>query len=114
MRRSLPTDTSQGNRPGKVLVLSPLGRGLRTTPRSRPEVPAAGDLRSAPVARSGDRATTWGKRPGKVLVLFAFLLPMLLGTTGLVIDTGLLLAAHRQAQNAADAAALAAALQLFQ
>ena len=49
-------------------------------------------------------------RPGKTLVMFAILLPALLGMTGLVIDGGLLMAAHRQLQNAADAAALAAAM----
>lgn len=49
-------------------------------------------------------------RSGKTLVMFAILLPVLLGMTGLVIDGGLLMAAHRQLQNAADAAALAAAM----
>jgi hypothetical protein len=44
------------------------------------------------------------------LVLFALLLPVLLGMLGLVLDGGLLMAAHRQARNAADAAAMAAAL----
>src|SRR5436309_5488756 len=52
-------------------------------------------------------------RAGKVLVLFVLLLPILVGWVGLVIDTGLLLAGHRQAQNVADAAALAAALDKF-
>src|SRR5271168_1174092 len=47
---------------------------------------------------------------GKVLVMFALLLPMLLGIVGLVIDCGLLMVAQREAQNAADAAALAAAM----
>ena len=42
--------------------------------------------------------------------MFALLLPVLLGATGLVIDSGMLLAAHRQAQNAADAAVMAAAM----
>src|SRR5947209_14150709 len=45
-------------------------------------------------------------RPAKTLVLFLLLLPVLLGMVGLVIDLGLVLAGHRQAQNAADAAAL--------
>src|SRR5437764_11777902 len=53
------------------------------------------------------------KRSGKIVVLFALILPVLLGMTGLVIDGGMLLAAHRQARNAADAAALAAALDLL-
>jgi hypothetical protein len=42
--------------------------------------------------------------------MFALLLPLLLGMVGLAIDGGLLLATHRQTQNAADAAALAAAV----
>lgn len=53
-------------------------------------------------------------RRGKVMMLFALLLPALLGVAGLVIDVGLLLAAYRQAQNAADAAALAAAMDCLQ
>src|SRR5687768_13779480 len=51
------------------------------------------------------------KRSGKVLVMFALLLPILLGMVGLVIDGGRLMAAHRQAHNGADAAALAGALE---
>jgi hypothetical protein len=53
------------------------------------------------------------RRPAKVLVLFALLLPVLLGMIGLVVDGGLLMQAQRRAQNAADAAALAAALDLM-
>jgi Flp pilus assembly protein TadG len=53
------------------------------------------------------------RRPGKTLVVFALLLPLLLGMVGLTIDGGLLLATHRQTQNAADAAALAAAVDLY-
>ncbi len=49
-------------------------------------------------------------RSGKTLVLFALLLPALTGMVGLVIDGGLVLAAHRQLQNAADAAALSTAM----
>jgi hypothetical protein len=45
--------------------------------------------------------------------MFALLLPVLLGMLGLVIDSGMLMAAYRQTQNTADAAALAAALDLF-
>src|SRR5262249_29164062 len=52
-------------------------------------------------------------RPGKTLVLFVLLVPILLGMLGMVVDMGLLLAAQRQAQNAADAAALAAAFDKF-
>jgi Flp pilus assembly protein TadG len=49
------------------------------------------------------------RRRGVVLVWFALLVTVLLGMLGLVIDAGMLLAAHRQAHNMADAAALAAA-----
>jgi len=52
------------------------------------------------------------KRAGSVLPLFAILLPVLCGMLGLVLDIGLLFAAHRQVQTAADAAALAAAVDL--
>jgi uncharacterized membrane protein len=52
-------------------------------------------------------------RSGHVTVLLVFLLLALLGTTGLVVDTGILLSTHRQAQNVADAAALAAAMDLL-
>lgn len=53
-----------------------------------------------------DRAS----RRGIILVSFAVSLLAILALLGLVIDTGLLMAAHRQTQNAADAAALAAAM----
>jgi Flp pilus assembly protein TadG len=50
---------------------------------------------------------------GAILAIVAILLPVLLGMVGLVIDGGLLMAAHRQARNAADAGALAAAMDLL-
>jgi len=46
-----------------------------------------------------------------VIVMFSVLLVALIGIMGLVIDTGFMLASHRQVQNAADAAALAAAVE---
>ena len=49
-------------------------------------------------------------RPGKILVMFALLLPALLGMVGLVIDCGLMMATHRHVQNSADSAAMAAAM----
>jgi hypothetical protein len=55
-----------------------------------------------------------GRRPAKVLVLFVLVLPVLLGMVGLIIDGGLLEADFRETQNAADAAALAAAMDLYQ
>jgi Flp pilus assembly protein TadG len=60
--------------------------------------------------RRSTALTAGGSHPGKVLVLFALLLPILLGMVGLVIDSGLLMVAQREAQNAADAAAMAAAM----
>ncbi len=59
------------------------------------------------IKRSGIR------RSGAILVWFALMLTMLLGMVGLVVDSGLLMAGHRHTQNAADAAALAAALDLM-
>src|SRR5438874_11104658 len=53
------------------------------------------------------------RRSGKILALFALLAPILAGMAGLVVDGGLLMAARRQAQNAADAAATGAALDKF-
>jgi Flp pilus assembly protein TadG len=52
-------------------------------------------------------------RSGKTLVLFALGMPMLMGMTGLVIDSGLLMAGQRSVQNAADAGALSAAMELY-
>ncbi|MGE0529391.1 MAG: TadE/TadG family type IV pilus assembly protein, partial [Bdellovibrionales bacterium] len=49
-------------------------------------------------------------RPGKVLILFALLLPVLLGMLGLVLDLGIILTQYRQAHNAADVVAMATAL----
>lgn len=57
------------------------------------------------------RKTREKQRRGKVLVLLAILLPSLCGMIGLVMDTGMLLSEHRQAQHAADAAATAAAME---
>src|SRR5207248_628945 len=53
------------------------------------------------------------RRPGQILVLFVLVLSALLGLLGLVLDGGLIMASHRQAQNAADTAALAAAMELM-
>jgi hypothetical protein len=47
------------------------------------------------------------------MILLVFVLPVLIGMTGLTIDAGTLLAAHRRAQNIADAAALAGADELL-
>src|SRR5438477_928313 len=53
------------------------------------------------------------RRSGKILAMFALLAPILAGMAGLVVDGGLLMAARRQAQNAADAAAMGAALDKY-
>src|SRR5262245_19447498 len=63
--------------------------------------------------RAGPHLLSRQKRSGMTLILFAILAPVLVGMIGLVIDSGLLMAAYRQAQNSADAAALAAALDLY-
>jgi hypothetical protein len=52
------------------------------------------------------------RRSGAVLVMVALLLPVLVGMVGMLVDGGLIMTAHRGARNAADAAALAAALDL--
>jgi Flp pilus assembly protein TadG len=49
-------------------------------------------------------------RPGMVLIWCALMLTALLGMVGLVLDAGMCMASQRQAQNAADAGALAAAM----
>lgn len=56
------------------------------------------------------RSTGGRGRRGQVLVFVALLLPPMCGMIGLVIDAGVMLSTRRQAQNAADAAALAAAM----
>jgi Flp pilus assembly protein TadG len=53
-----------------------------------------------------------GNRPGKALAMFVVMLPVMLGMVGVTIDSGLMLVVYRQTQNAADAGALAAAVDL--
>ncbi len=53
------------------------------------------------------------RRSGAILIWCAFLLPVLVAMLGLVIDGGLMMATYREGQNAADAAALAAAMDLM-
>jgi len=53
-------------------------------------------------------------RRGQVIVLFAALVVVLLGMCALAVDVGMLYATQARLQNAADAAALAAALQYVQ
>ena len=53
-------------------------------------------------------------RPGTVLVLVILALTVLLGCLAVAIDAGLLLNERRHAQAVADAAALAAAADLYQ
>jgi hypothetical protein len=59
--------------------------------------------------RCGHRQHKQNRR-GAIAVKFAVLLPVLIGMLGLVIDTGLMMAAQRHTQSAADAAALAYAM----
>jgi Flp pilus assembly protein TadG len=54
-----------------------------------------------------------GRRKGTILVITAIVLIALVGLLGLVISGGQLMSAHRTAQNAADAGATAAALDLL-
>ncbi len=54
------------------------------------------------------------RRSGNILMLVVVSLVGLLGLTGLVIDGGTIMAERRHAQNASDAAAMAAAIDLFQ
>ena len=68
-------------------------------------------LRRSRTRRGRKRQTT--TRSGYVLVWFALGLSILLGMCGLVIDSGLLMASHRQIQNMADTAALAAAMHML-
>lgn len=53
------------------------------------------------------------RRPGTILVITAIVLIALVGLLGLVIDAGQLMTAHRKTQNAADAAATAAAMDIL-
>ena len=53
-----------------------------------------------------------GEERGQTLMMAALMLPLLLGMVGLVIDIGFANAAKRQAQNAVDSAAIAAAYAL--
>jgi len=55
--------------------------------------------------------SAWSQR-GQVLIIFAILLPTLVGMAGLAIDVGTYAANRRHLQNAADAIALAAAQEL--
>ena len=49
---------------------------------------------------------------GQIAVLFALLMPVLLGVIGLVVDGGMAMVQYRRGQVALDSAALAAATQL--
>src|SRR5262245_19166847 len=56
---------------------------------------------------------TFQPRTGKVLVLVGLTLTVLLAMVGFTVDSGLLQTARRRVQNAADAGAMAAAMELF-
>lgn len=57
--------------------------------------------------------TRAGRRKGTILVTMALLLAVMVAMVGLVLDAGQLMTSHRQCQNAADAGATAAALELL-
>jgi hypothetical protein len=65
------------------------------------------------VRRPGGRQVRKRRSRGAILVWFALMLTVLLGMVGLVVDVGLMMGTHRQVQNAADAAALAVAMNLL-
>jgi hypothetical protein len=73
--------------------------------------PKSGDFGYAAIPPRSKRSCA--RRHGVVLVWLAMMLTVLLGAAGLVIDAGLMMATQRQAQNAADAAAIAAAHDLM-
>jgi Flp pilus assembly protein TadG len=62
------------------------------------------------VARAGIRVTATQR--GQMLVWTAVMLPLFLSVVGLSIDGGIVFAARRELQNAADAAARAGAMQI--
>ena len=70
--------------------------------------------RLPPVTSPCRRRRRAARRPAKILVLFAIILPALLGVLGVVVDSGLLTAHQRQLQNIADAAATTAAMDVLQ
>jgi Flp pilus assembly protein TadG len=61
------------------------------------------------VIRFARRARERDQEQGQMIVLFALIMVALISFAGLLVDGGMLFAARRQAQNAADTAALAAA-----
>lgn len=54
------------------------------------------------------------RRNGHALTILAIVLPVLVGITGLVLDTAVLMADRRNLQHVADAAATAAAMTIYQ
>ena len=64
--------------------------------------------------RLPDRLRRFREERGQILILTAFLLPVFIGLIALTVDAGFLFAQRRQAQNGADAAALAGAQRLWE
>lgn len=64
-------------------------------------------------SKRGDFAGSRKYRRGTILVATALVLIALIGLLGLVVDAGQLMNSYRQTQNAADAAAMAAAMDLL-
>ncbi len=65
-----------------------------------------------PMSRLGRSGAFGGRPPGKVIVLMAAMMPVMIGGVALSVDTAVLATAKGQLQTAADAAALAGAMQL--
>jgi len=66
----------------------------------------------APATRRGRLARLLRDRNGFVMAMVAILLPVLIGVTGLGVETGLWYAIKRQNQSAADIAAISGAMEL--
>ena len=64
--------------------------------------------------RLRDRFRHFREERGQILLLTALLLTVFIGLVGLTVDAGFLFAQRRQAQNGADAAALAGAQRLWE
>lgn len=64
--------------------------------------------------RSAQTSRRTHRRSGAVLATVAVALPVMIGVVGLVIDTSILLATHRNLQSVADSAATSAAMAIYQ
>src|SRR5665213_2349113 len=74
---------------------------------------SVGTLTSSGTTRGLRSSNRLQNRSGTILVATALVLMALVGLLRLVIDAGQLMTSYRQTQNAADAAAMAAAMDLL-